>query len=91
MFAKKRQNVKYMMMQRVDDTNRAETRREQHLVVHIISHANSHRAMDRAIIAPHATATIRVNHTITRPFSEDYLKKLLLASLAVDSKFTRQI
>lgn len=75
-------------MQGVDDINQLETlRREEHLVVHIISHANTHQAMDHVIVATdHDTVTIRVrNHTITRPFSEDYLKKLFLASLAVVS------
>lgn len=72
-------------MQKVDDTNQPETRQEQLLVVPIISHANTHQAMDHAIQVARATATIRVNHTITRPFSEDYLKKLFLASLAVVS------
>jgi hypothetical protein len=77
-----------MMMQRVDATNQPETRRDQHLVAPIISHANTHRAilLEHAILlTARVTATIRVNHTITRPFSEDYLKKRFLASLAVVS------
>lgn len=73
-------------MQGMDDIKQPETRREEHLVVPIISHANTHQAMDHAIVVTvHDTVTIRVNHTITRPFSEDYLKKLFLASLAVVS------
>lgn len=74
-----------MMTQRVDAINRRETRQGELLVAHIISPVNIHRAVDRAIIATvHDTAIIRVNHTITRPLFEDYLKRLFLASLAVD-------
>lgn len=45
----------------------------------------SRRATTEHVTPARVTATIpRVNHTVTRPSFEDYLKRLFLASLAVD-------
>jgi hypothetical protein len=70
------------MTQRVEDINRLKL---PHIVVHTISLVNILLATEPAIIIILDTAIIRVNHTITRQFSEDYLKKLFLAFLAVDN------